>query len=205
MSAGGAHERTAGRRTVYLVRHGRTPLNAAGLLRGRIDAPLDDVGRAEAARLGELFAPVPLGAIVASPLTRAVDTAAAIAARREAEVGVDDDLVDRDYGAWAGRPLDEVETRFGSLDAAPGVEPVAAFVRRVTVALVRVAERATTAPAVVVAHDAVNRHVLAALVPALGAPERIPQRTGCWNRLEAGPDGWSAPVVDAVPGDGRRP
>jgi uncharacterized membrane protein YkvA (DUF1232 family) len=31
--------------TVYLIRHGRTELNAGGWLRGRIDPPLDEVGR----------------------------------------------------------------------------------------------------------------------------------------------------------------
>ncbi|MGH2843820.1 MAG: histidine phosphatase family protein, partial [Solirubrobacteraceae bacterium] len=42
--------------TVFLVRHGRTALNAAGVLRGHLDPPLDDVGVEEAGRLGELFA-----------------------------------------------------------------------------------------------------------------------------------------------------
>ncbi len=54
------------RRHVYLLRHGRTPLNADPKLRGRTDTPLDSIGRLEAAALGELFATVPLAAIVAS-------------------------------------------------------------------------------------------------------------------------------------------
>ena len=37
--------------TVYLIRHGRTGLNAQGWLRGRSDPPLDEVGRVEADRL----------------------------------------------------------------------------------------------------------------------------------------------------------
>jgi broad specificity phosphatase PhoE len=65
--------------TIFLVRHGRTPLNAAGVLRGRIDTPLDDVGQAEARALGDTFRGVGLGGVVSSPLVRAYDTAAAIA------------------------------------------------------------------------------------------------------------------------------
>jgi broad specificity phosphatase PhoE len=188
--------------TVFLVRHGRTPLNAAGVLRGRIDTPLDDVGRAEARALGEVFRGAPLASIITSPLARARDTAAAIANSTEAHVDLDADLVDRDYGEWAGRSLESVEAKFGSLDNAPGVEPLDVFVARVMAALIRAAD---ASPVLVVAHDAVNRHALAALVGTLGRAENIPQRIGCWNRLERRPDGWSAPIVDAVPHDGRRP
>ena len=191
--------------TVFVVRHGRTPLNAAGVLRGRIDTPLDDVGRAEARALGNVFRDVPLAGIITSPLARARDTAAAIANSTEAHVDLDADLADRDYGEWAGHPLESVEAKFGSLDNAPGVEQLEMFVGRVTAALMRAADRADVSPIVVVAHDAVNRHALAALVGTLGRAETIPQRTGCWNRLERRPGGWFAPIVDAVPHDGRRP
>ena len=41
------------RRTlVYLVRHGQTPLNESGVLRGVADPLLDETGRRQAARLG---------------------------------------------------------------------------------------------------------------------------------------------------------
>ena len=191
--------------TIFLVRHGRTPLNAAGVLRGRIDTPLDDVGRAEARALGDVFRDKPLASIITSPLARARDTAAAIANSTEAHVDLDADLADRDYGEWAGHSLESVEAKFGSLDNAPGVEHLDVFVARVTAALIRAADLADASPVVVVAHDAVNRHALAALVGTLGRAENIPQRTGCWNRLERRPGGWSAPIVDAVPHDGRRP
>ena len=37
---------------VYLVRHGRTPLNESDDLRGVLDPPLDDVGQRQAGWLG---------------------------------------------------------------------------------------------------------------------------------------------------------
>lgn len=190
---------------VYLVRHGRTPLNAAGLLRGRVDTPLDAVGQHEARSVAEVFAGIRLSAIIASPLARARATAEAIAATTGVPVTVDDGLADRDYGPWAGSSQTAVETEFGSLDAAPGVEAAGEFSRRVVDAITRAATAATTDPVVVVAHEAVNRHVLANLVPSLGPAAAIPQRTGCWNRLELLDGHWSAPIVNAVPADGRRP
>jgi hypothetical protein len=36
---------------------------------------------------------------------------------------------------------------------------------------------------VVVSHQAVNRIVLAGLDPGLGAPEEVPQETGCFNTI----------------------
>ncbi len=66
--------------TVYLVRHGQTALNAASVLRGRLDPPLDAVGLREARALGETFAGVRLAAVVTSPLARARATGEPIAA-----------------------------------------------------------------------------------------------------------------------------
>jgi hypothetical protein len=57
----------------------------------------------------------------------------------------------------------------------------------------------------VVAHDADNRHVLAALVGALRDGDAMSERTGCWSRVERTVDRSYAPIVDAVPADGRRP
>lgn len=191
---------------LYLLRHGRTPLNADGKLRGWIDAPLDSVGRLEAAALGELFAQVPLGAVVASPLSRAVDTAAAVASRhRHLRVEIDADLGDRDWGPWAGHAEAEVIERFGRLDDAPGVEDPEAFRRRTVAAIERLAQRAGNQPVVAVAHDAVNRAVLASLVPELTIAAGIDQHTGCWNHLVYDRHQWSAQVVNALPGDDQRP
>jgi broad specificity phosphatase PhoE len=190
---------------LFVVRHGQTALNNQGALRGHLEVPLDAVGEGEAESLGGLFERVDAEAVVSSPLLRAQQTAAAIAARAMIDVVTDPDLIDRDYGRWAGTPRDEVERAFGSLGAAPGVEPVEQLIRRVTVALERWAEQAASRPVILVAHDAVNRHALARLVPDLGAADDIPQRTGCWNRLDRHPWEWSAPIVDAVPHDGHRP
>ncbi|HEY2330319.1 MAG TPA: histidine phosphatase family protein [Acidimicrobiales bacterium] len=188
--------------TVFLVRHGRTALNAADILRGRgKDSPLDATGAAEVSALGKLFADCDVELIITSPLTRARQTAAAIAATTGASIELDDGLADREYGPWAGQDKTEVERRFGSLDAAPGVETVAQVVARAVPAIERAADRAARHPIVVVAHDAVNTAVLTTLVPALGAPDDIPQETGCWNRLERSGERWTAPVIGAEVGE----
>jgi len=190
--------------TVFLLRHGRTELNASGRLRGRIDAPLDGLGREQAAALGRLFAGVPVAVVATSPLGRTWDTAAVVA---ESHPGIvpeaDPDLADRDWGRWAGEPEAEVISRFGSLDAAPGVEAASAFATRARRAIERLAGRAGGRPVVAVAHDAVNRAVLAGLCGLDAAG--IAQPTGCWNRLVSAGGIWSAPIIGALPGDGNVP
>ncbi len=190
--------------TLYLVRHGRTPLNEQGALRGRIDAPLDDAGVEQARALGRLFATVPLGMVITSPLSRARDTAAAVAGATGAPLVLEEGLLDRDYGPWSGRLQADVEQEYGTLDAAPGVEPADALARRVAEALSTAAAHAREHAVAVVAHDAILRVALGQLVGALGA--NASQRTGSWDRLdEVAAERWEAIVIDAVPGDGHEP
>jgi probable phosphoglycerate mutase len=192
---------------LYLIRHGHTARNALDEVHGRIDDDLDEQGRAQAEALGGLFAAVALGAVYASPLRRSVQTADPIARATGLEVVIDDGLLDRDYGPWTGHRKAAVVAEFGSLDAAPGVEPWPRFTDRVVAGFDAVAETHRGQAVAIVAHDAVNQAVLQALFPD-DFPDHhaIRQRNGCWNRLDPAPSsGWTLGVLDAVPGDGRVP
>jgi probable phosphoglycerate mutase len=187
--------------TLYLVRHGRTALNVDGRLRGRLDPPLDQEGQNQAHALGQGFAalPRPPRRVVAGPLLRTRQTAAAVARALGLEVLVDDRLVDRDYGPWTGQPGDDVRARFGeALVDLPHAEPIPAMVARARAALDAQLPYLTE-PVVLVAHDAVNSHLLAALDPSLGAGADIRQDTACWNRLERVDDGWWVAVLNGSP------
>lgn len=196
---------------LYLVRHARTGLNAAGRLRGHLDPPLDSTGRQEAAELAAALAPLLAPAwpaspatgpvLVSSPLRRAVETATAIAERVGVAVSVEAGVIDRDYGDWAGCLETEVVARFGEVGAAPGVEPVTAVVRRARAVLDAHRDALARGPVVVVSHDAVNRALLADLAPHLGTPSHLRQRTACWNVLSAGEGGWQVERVDQKAGD----
>lgn len=99
--------------TLVLVRHGRTPANADGILAGRsAGVDLDDVGRTQVRAVGERLAPVPLAGIVASPLERTMATAHALVAHQAAQSPVtlheEPDLLEVDYGDWTGRALREL-------------------------------------------------------------------------------------------------
>ena len=189
---------------LFVVRHGRTTLNAEGRLRGHLDVPLDDVGRQEAARLGELFAGVPLAIVVTSPLERARMTGEVIATAAQSVCAVDGRLIDRDYGSYAGETRSSIENQFGSLDAAPGVETTASVRARALAAVEDLVAAQADRPCMLVAHDAVNRVLLSALVPSVGQPDDLPQPTGCWSELRRD-DVWRAVAIGARPGDGNLP
>ena len=87
---------------LVLVRHGQTDANARGLLLGRADPPLSELGRRQAAALA---AHVPATArVVASPLTRTRETAAAFGR----PVELDERWIELDYGTFDGQPVADV-------------------------------------------------------------------------------------------------
>jgi probable phosphomutase (TIGR03848 family) len=97
--------------TVILVRHGRTTANTSGVLAGRTaGVRLDDVGVAQAQGTAERLAPVPLVAVVTSPLERCRQTARSILKQQAGSptTATERGITECDYGAWQGRPLKEL-------------------------------------------------------------------------------------------------
>lgn len=186
--------------SIYLVRHGETELNASGLLRGRLDPPLNPTGRQEAEAVARVLQRVQPALIVSSPLQRAVETASVIAAGCGVAVETDPRLIDRDYGRFAGRALEEVERQFGSLEEAPGVEPSSEVLARAGAALDDTAERLGEGSGIVVAHDVVNRLLLAAFDRSrFDGPQAVPQHTGGYNVLHRWGRRWIVGSVDIPP------
>jgi len=92
--------------TLLLVRHGLTATTGHVLTGWTPGISLDDRGRAQAAALAARLAPLPLDAIVSSPLERCQQTAAAIAATRDGQPVLTEDRVGEcHYGDWTGKPL----------------------------------------------------------------------------------------------------
>lgn len=122
---------------IAFVRHGQTAANAQGRLQGRSDLPLSDLGREQAAAVAAAFADAKPVRVCSSPLTRARDTAALIAAPHGLTVEVDERLIEVDYGEWEGRSLGEVRAedwgawRADAQFSPPGGESLATVQERV--------------------------------------------------------------------------
>ncbi len=89
------------RPVIFLIRHGQTTTNAAGLLVGRSDPPLTDRGRQQAADLRPWLAGV--AEVWSSPLARARETAALAVPHLDSQVC--DAFIEVDYGELEGQPL----------------------------------------------------------------------------------------------------
>lgn len=151
----------------YVVRHGQTQWNVAGLLQGSSDIELTDAGRAQAAATAAALKEFvePDVTVVTSPLVRARDTADAIATALGTDALVDDRLRERAYGVWEGITPEERQRDWpdavrdwrtsGSADV-PGFEHHDDVQRRMVDALEEWADRAT-GTLLVVSHGSAAR------------------------------------------------
>jgi probable phosphoglycerate mutase len=105
--------------TLYFVRHGETDWNAERRYQGQMDIPLNDRGKAQAKRNGEILRDLipDLSAIdlVSSPLGRARETMAIMLNELGASndrLRFDDRLRELSYGAWEG----QLESELPQLD-----------------------------------------------------------------------------------------
>jgi probable phosphoglycerate mutase len=137
---------------LILVRHGRTAANAAGLLQGRLDNPLDPVGEGQAAAIAATLGRV--DRVITSPLQRARSTAEAIGG----DVVVDERWVELDYGLFDGQAQGDLAAdvwdhwRADPQYAPPGGESLAELDRRVVEALEELSQEAQHRDVVVVSH-----------------------------------------------------
>ena len=104
MSAGGPVR-------LLLIRHAETEQNAGGVVQGRADNPLSDLGRRQIAALGAALAGEPIAAVYSSPLGRALATAEAVAEPHALGVRCDADLAEMDIGAMEGLSSAELRAR----------------------------------------------------------------------------------------------
>jgi broad specificity phosphatase PhoE len=105
---------------IYYIRHGETEWNAAGRLQGVRDIPLNDLGRKQASRAGNILADLFARderdqsslSFVASPLRRARSTMELVRGGLKLppkDFALDDRLREIGYGQWEGSTLAQIQ------------------------------------------------------------------------------------------------
>ena len=178
------------------VRHGQTDANRDGVLLGRLDPPLNDAGREQAAVVAARVALLQPARVVTSPLVRAVETAEIVAVACGLDVTVDARLIEVDYGEYDGLPLAELPSdlvwkwRNDADFAPPGGESLASVGKRMGEYTSEVLDSLAEGPMVAVSHVS---PIKAAVLWALGLPDLYSWRLRLDNasvtRLAPGPDG----------------
>lgn len=99
-------------RRLVLWRHGQTEWNVARRVQGQTDVPLDEEGRAQAVEAAARLAALKPSLIVSSDLSRAADTAQALANFTGLTVRLDERLREMSFGEREGLTFSETLERF---------------------------------------------------------------------------------------------
>jgi broad specificity phosphatase PhoE len=99
-------------RPVHLVRHGRTAWNLEHRVMGWLDEGIEDAAYADAEAVAAVLADYGVIEIVASPMVRAMQTAAPLARLLGIEPRLDERAAELRVTAWEGRTEDEVAARW---------------------------------------------------------------------------------------------
>ncbi|MBO0765020.1 MAG: histidine phosphatase family protein [Hyphomicrobiaceae bacterium] len=101
------------KRSFYFLRHGQTDWNLEGRYQGHSDIPLNATGIAQAHAAAECLTNVPIDRIVASPLIRAIATAAIVAEKLQKPIHIDRGLMERNFGSFDGLVIHDVKAQHG--------------------------------------------------------------------------------------------
>ena len=157
---------------LYIIRHGKTELNAKMLMQGRSDHPLNEDGFAQAQEAADRFADmgIKIDKVYSSPLIRAIQTAEVIG--HDAEITIDDRLIEMDYGPYEGmdlrKPAPEVMAffmDFVNVPAPEGMEPLPDVVARLGRFLEEIKEEAACRNVLISTHAIAMKGALEYLTP----------------------------------------
>ncbi len=159
----------------HLVRHAEHGL-LGRVLTGRMPGvSLNERGREQAALLAQGFSGIPIAAVVCSPLERAQETAAPIAAALGLEVTTDAGLDELDFGDWTGMAFEALRdlpgwqawNRLRGTAPTPGGETMLEALARASRSLARLRRAHPDGEVVLVSHQDILKALLA---HSLGVP-----------------------------------
>lgn len=134
----------------FVMRHGASESNLAGVVQGVMDVPLALLGKEQAAEAGKALVGKGITRVLASPLQRALETALIVAQELQLGVSIVDGLRARNLGEWAGKPRSEIKEMWADLEhpfrkdphfAPPGGESLHAVDQRMFAAIEQALEQ----------------------------------------------------------------
>lgn len=187
--------------TILLIRHASHP-HLGKILSGRLaGVPLSDIGRAQAAALGDALAGEDIARVHSSPVQRARETAQAIAATCGVGVETVEALDEIDFGDWTGRAFEMLSAdpdwhlwnAHRAIAEAPRGESMAAAQARVVAHIRTVAADHPGATVAMVTHcDIIRAAVADVLGLSLDAVHRFDVDPASVTRLAVGD--WGARI-----------
>lgn len=106
---------------LYLIRHGQSVANEKGIIQGRKEFPLSDLGKKQGKLLGDFFAAKSIDFIYSSDLQRAYKTALYISKQQPLEVIPWDKLREIGLGPLEGRTRQEITLQYPEVKEATSI------------------------------------------------------------------------------------
>ncbi len=94
--------------SLYLIRHAEAQGNVEKRFQGRIDSLLTETGKTQCQQLKQRMRAIPLSAVYASPLTRAFETAEAVASSRNKQPILCPEIIEVDGGAFENQRFEDL-------------------------------------------------------------------------------------------------
>ena len=155
---------------IFLIRHGETDWNHQGRRQGRRDVPLNDQGREQMRRCGELLRGLEVDAMLTSPLSRAAESAeifASCVGFDPTAIRPESGLIERDFGDIDGMTQAELRA-YRARGGNEKNEPLYAVRERMMRTILQVARREKHKSVAMISHSAAIKSVLVRLY---GKPE----------------------------------
>lgn len=187
---------------IIALRHGETAWNVSTRIQGHLDIPLNPRGRWQVQQLALALADEPLAALYASDLTRAWQTAEAVAHWHALPITPEAGLRERGFGVFEGRTFADIEAELPEqahrwrhrdpLFSPEGGESLTALRARVLEAVERLAACHPGEQIAVVGHGGVMDVLYrAATGQAIDAPRSWALGNAAINRLMWTPQGFT--------------
>lgn len=186
---------------ILLVRHGETEWTADDRFNGRTDIPLSERGRIQAHNLGLALRHDDIAVCFVTPLQRSQETARLALEGRNIGLIINPNLIEVDFGNWEGLSRQQIKSQFSrewerwSADPAGNAplhgESGYQVAARVIPALNEIVSQYTGKTILIIAHNTVNRIILAHV---LGLPlsefrRKIQQLPSGLNRIDVSETG----------------
>ncbi|QUL98211.1 MAG: histidine phosphatase family protein [Candidatus Fermentithermobacillus carboniphilus] len=194
--------------TYYIVRHGETEANQAGILQGHLNVPLSDRGRKQAEAVASRLRSVKIDVIYTSDLDRAKDTAMAIAKYHNCKLILDRRLREVHCGILQGKTMAECREKYPELferfkqdpigTERPGGESYKDLFDRTTRALEDIYERYPDSNVVIVTHGGPIRCLLAYASGKLVDPGSPTPNNASISIITRDENGWSVEKFNDV-------
>lgn len=175
--------------TICLVRHGETNWNAAGILQGQKDTPLNENGRVQAEESGQYLKNLEWDIMITSPLKRAKQTAEIIQKQLQLPLMEMPEFMERGYGAAEGLTPEDRASKFPD-KAYPGQEERDSFILRVMLGIDKINEEHKGKTVLLVAHGAVINAILAELSSGEIGSGKTSLINACISNIEYKNEAW---------------